>query len=1098
MRCKLDRRQYRPMIEWIHEVRDSQLADIKLVPVGYDDLSGVFPDAADVSIEDEIAWLTERLRAERVAVSAYLAMKAQVESASLAGEVEAAVDRLKIIQSTFGVSLWSVQLRLALEQQAGGLTRQKQYSSEVRSVYRRGLLGFTTYHTSVRNEDRTTYSRFLDDIENRIRSHGRYDDATKTYARYRLKSEFPGTLDGLARILKIEQGHGLIDIYETYISVLQEIAKRGLANEGMSRAIVDCIGAVAIPDVRLAKVAMLLGPNVRINLPPRDASVADALFAGNAPKAARLGLKALRDGAADPWTIIYVGFALAHMGGRSTAPPNRLGELPRMIARVQNRSVDSSDAWSQTAKMTLNFCGLNVAAAIYELMIQLRRSAPDSPWQPWLISLNSSTLGIEDCPANSQLSEYVAQISGYQRAWALSVNPDASVTSWIERAFSAIGYINRGDFEEALSVLGTDADAWPEPMRPLHILISLHAHFVLGHRQKVIATIAGEGSRSIAHRHFLPIARSLAAYEWNDFKNTADQFAAPIALHMLWTAKETSTTLSQLRFATGSALRAAGVGRPSALSETVRRCTLHEFLYFLDEVCVPNVLDLTRLFKNTRELLEERLSICRALEELDPASAIKYEDEIVEIANQLALDEGLWIVDSTRIHVDSDALVRWAMRELSEDYDRIKDLVPIEIKGSQPFEDVLSELVNLTSQKVTADSEADAVLISIAQRLAEEFLTNPSFGLDFYLSKRVRHQSFIGLIRGPLEFGKLITTRESEAGDYRRNDEWVDRFETLYPDERGIVDAALRDFASKFDAAIARTKDTYFHVRSPEFPQGLIFVGAVDRLVGFMRAIVQLDIPFRDYVRVTIPALWAMVQAPLGNIRTLITGELKRELSDEFDRVRSTIRATVGGDPAFIEFDAVIGRAASEVQAKLDEAAQWFVHADTASSQRRFTLSQILKVGLNAALKTQRDYSPVITEVAEGDIELEASNLIFVHDVLFAGLGNVRKHSGLKSPKINVVARFDAELATLHIEVTSDCKAGVRHDKAKQAEQIRKLIDAASYAPRTRIEGGSGFAKLAAVVSQSDRASLEFGFQDDGRFRLAVTYAVIRTTPQAV
>src|SRR5690606_3134080 len=106
----------------------------------------------------------------------------------------------------------------------------------------------------------------------------------------------------------------------------------------------------------------------------------------------------------------------------------------------------------------------------------------------------------------------------------------------------------------------------------------------------------------------------------------------------------------------------------------------------------------------------------------------------------------------------------------AEDYSRYGDLASVSINAGQNFDAVLKEIASTTqSTAFSPDDEADAVLFSMLHRLADEFLNNPSFGLDFYLSQRVRHQSFIGLIRGPLEFANLITTRQSETGNYRTN-----------------------------------------------------------------------------------------------------------------------------------------------------------------------------------------------------------------------------------------------------------------------------------------------------------------------------------------
>ncbi len=1089
-RAALSPEQYRPLLEWMRDLAATQLGELSQAPIQYEELAGIYSRAPVVPLEHELLWIAERVRLEIRRLSVVVAAMGPIEAAIFAGKYDDALEAIEMLQNVLGVSLWSVQLRLAVEHLAGGLEGQKRYSAEVRKVYRHGLLGFTTYHTSVRNEDRTTLAKFVDDVEARIENHAYYDEPLKAYSRYRLKNDLPTTESELADILRVEQSHGIVDIYQTYVAILQELARRDPSQERAAH-IVHCIRVSGMEDFRLTKIVRLLDPDAAPPLSPRDSTLPDALFAGRSFRAARAAHAARRRYSADVWRHIYAGFALSQ-SAVSHEPAVKPDNIVDLIARVQSRCDGSDDAWTQVAKLALNLRGLPLGAGLLEFLVQLRRATPDQPWRPWLIGLNSPCEGPEDRPWSLGCASTVELRGQAAATWYEASCPDtlASQPAMLARA---AGHIHRGDFALAIEALGDTDTGWPESLRTLRALMLLHAFHARGERQKVIALIANEGARSPIHAQFLPVSGALRNYQWPDFKAVAHPLAAPIALHLLWTAEEASLVGSQMRFATGAALRNAAVARPSELIDRDLDVAPHELIYFLRDVCVPDILDLSRLFSGTRQIMEERQAICSALSHVDPDNADTYADEIALIANALLLDDGRWIVDSTRIHVDSDALIRWAVRELAEDYERYRDLVQVDVAAPQSFEDVLRELKSHPSQQsnFTPDNEADAVLVSILRRLGDEFLTNASFGLDFYLSKRIRHQSFIGLIRGPLEFAGLITTRESEAGEYHRNEQWIGSFTWLSTDERDRIDQALRTFATKFDETLTEAKDTHFHLRTVDKPLGMIFLSLNDRLIGLARAIIRMDFSFREFLGVAVPVLWTAIEPSLAAIRTLISGDIKAKLIHEFDIVRATVREVAESDPAFLEFDAAMGRGSAEVQVKLDEAANWFVHADTLRQHQLFTLEQMLQIGVDTALKSQRGYSPKITHVAEGELQLHAPNLVFVHDALFVALGNAHKHSGLKSPQIDVRAIWDEPGATLTLEIISDCRQSNRSEKENQANAIRKAIADGAHAPRTRTEGGSGFAKLAAVVNQSERGRIDFGFTPQGRFRLEVTYAVL-------
>ncbi len=690
VRASLDPTQYRPFLEWIAQTIDIQLSELLRSPIRYDDLVGIYPRARVMPLEIELLWIAERARIAKDRINSFLAARAIVERATVSGKYDEVIEGVQLIQQAFGVSLWSVQLRLSLEHQAGGLERQKQYSAEVRGVFKRGILGFVTYYSSVRNEDRTTFSRFLDDIENRIANHRYYNEETRKYMRYRLKNECPVENDGLADILRVEQNHGIIDIYETYVAILQEIV-RSVPSKGLAEVILRCIESSEIDDFRLAKIARLLEPSADYKLPMRDTSASDALFDGHAVKAARASRHVMRGHAPiDPWQAIYAGFAFGHENGARTRGTLRSAPttIAQMLGRVQSRCEIAAELWGQTAKIAINFRGLPVFAGIFDFLIHIRRATPDAPWRPWFVGLNSPTIGIEDHCWDRPLSVAPGKPGNLTFGiWseALAADyPDRSPASLLLRS---AGHIHRGEFEEAISTLGLRDDRWPEQLNAIRALLLLHAHHSRGERQHVISLIASEGARGSAHRQLLPIVGTLQNYKWSDYKKVPTPLAAAIALHILWTAQENSLTASQLRFATGETLRREGITRPSKLSESAHNYPPHELIYFLRWICVPEILDVSRFFRGTRETMDERLAICGVLEELDPLRASLYQEEVINISNLLAMDEGQWIVDSTRIHVNSDALIRWAHRELSEDFNRFNDLSPVLVHGIQSFED---------------------------------------------------------------------------------------------------------------------------------------------------------------------------------------------------------------------------------------------------------------------------------------------------------------------------------------------------------------------------------------------------------------------------
>lgn len=120
--------------------------------------------------------------------------------------------------------------------------------------------------------------------------------------------------------------------------------------------------------------------------------------------------------------------------------------------------------------------------------------------------------------------------------------------------------------------------------------------------------------------------------------------------------------------------------KPSNLVDIDYNFNKDELVYFLKEVCKPFFMDsLRRVLKGNTEVLSERQEICASLRFIDVRNSSIYADEVMAITNQQAMEEGRWIVDTSRIYVDLDGLNRWANDELSEDYARFRDLLDVNL-----------------------------------------------------------------------------------------------------------------------------------------------------------------------------------------------------------------------------------------------------------------------------------------------------------------------------------------------------------------------------------------------------------------------------------
>ena len=133
----------------------------------YEYLSGV-GNSKKATLEVELRWVSSLLRSNTRTISEIRSQVESIENHVLFGDVSQCLLTMRTIERKVGVSLWSVQLSIALTQEASGLEAQKRLAAEHQRVFRKGLLGFVAYYCSVRNEPRTSTARFNSDTLNRI------------------------------------------------------------------------------------------------------------------------------------------------------------------------------------------------------------------------------------------------------------------------------------------------------------------------------------------------------------------------------------------------------------------------------------------------------------------------------------------------------------------------------------------------------------------------------------------------------------------------------------------------------------------------------------------------------------------------------------------------------------------------------------------------------------------------------------------------------------------------------------------------------------------------------------------------------------------
>lgn len=1105
-RANLPVSEYDNFLAWMDEQTELQAGGLKRLPVGFDFLNGVFTGPA-ISFDKELAWVAARLARSANEITVFRTYADALETAFWGGDDDTIASLVEDLTSLFGHSFWLLELRIAIEQSRRGLEAQKKLAEEFRTINRRGLVSYIAHFTSVRNEPSATPKRFAQRMTARI-AGTRYDGPIKAYLGYRLADHWPANPEGLAEILQVEQSHSPVDLYETFVAIAQHVACEG-AFHGLAPHFQAALRKlIVIDDPRLAKLRLLFGdPTAIEHLPTKSALCTDKVFTGDKHILRKL-IRETRKSGPGIDRFVAAAAALAPSSRRRLAREGTpytfaVSRLAALLARGQ----DSGPAADELTKFCLNFSGFPTGRALLGLTRYLRRpNAPEEMRDLKVMSLNEVHLSpseIHSVPEGQIDLARTALERTYPRSPTLAFHLAAAGVPVEESQNAAhqdvialgcaLGRARVGDYAGAIARAAALRQSPIPAISRAARLLEMNSLLQAGDRGQVIDMIASETVRREIDSRLLPVEAALGGLKWRAISAHGDRLSLAIALDQLWRQTNEDAVSTLRRFAFDEFLTRHQISRPSEIEALADKFALNELIYFLRYLSVPTVMDMSGAVGGSRELDLERRAVCALLSTLDKSNANHYRDEILEITHRILMEDGLRVVDSSRVHVDVDAIRQWAEKEFKESFARYMDLVEAGIGIADKFEDVLRSILKQDGASKYLDvpeSEADELLVRMVHDLRERFLSDDAHGLDSYLSRRVRHNSMSGYLRGPVEECHLITQRDKSTGAYKPNTYWLDRLNHLNSVERSAAERHFRRFAEDFDVIINVLKNEIYHINGPRHPKGIFDIQLPPASYHLVRSAVQQSPSVSVLIDTCFRIFWPFLEPCLRRARECLNLEAKTKAAEAFQRLRAGLAGLPGMDRGFAELSQAIGDASAEVQREMDRVADWFNRTEINSSQSNYTLDLVINIAIESALATHRAFSPEIIRITPPDVGLQVKNLLIVADIIFIALDNVLTHSGVEpSPVIYISSEIHEH--ALCFRVTNEVAPGVRCAKAEaELEEIRRDIVNRAYANRLKEEGRSGLFKLASIV-HSGKGRLEFGYDENDVFFVEVDLELV-------
>lgn len=535
-----------------------------------------------------------------------------------------------------------------------------------------------------------------------------------------------------------------------------------------------------------------------------------------------------------------------------------------------------------------------------------------------------------------------------------------------------------------------------------------------------------------------------------------------------------------------------GVQLPSELDDATLGEDRDLLPIFLDQVCVPVILDKFMAIENVDQVETERLGICRVLSEIDPSNRQQYLDEIRDITRRRVVRDRFEQVERTKIYVDTDGVRRQAEKNLRDSYLRFTAALAVEGTASGRLEMV--RLVQQILSEVKTDgvkvhfpdlpaNEADQIFGRLLRDITALLVSSQEYGLEAYLSTRVRHGTMGNQLRSAYELQSLLTQREGK--DYQPDKHWaeildLDSFSGEWLAKR------LAIFSADLDAQIEDLVRQRVQVRSEASPQGLFIFPAYNYDIIRLQSEISPETSFEVFMDKAIEQFWTVLELTLTHVRAYIEQDfvaLVHQLTETLEKdISSELR-----DANISPLRDALAAARTQMAVNVANVAAWFTLArDLERPDYEFGVA--VEVASESIRVCHPSLSVDLRRTDDVTFDCRGRTLESLVYMLFTALDNALEHCGFKDRAPALTLKTSLQDGWLELQLINTCaqvfdvdaenvRLNALHNRLESGNEVQGLATT---------EGGSGYAKIIRILRHEllARYSLDFGY------RSATEYAV--------
>ena len=564
----------------------------------------------------------------------------------------------------------------------------------------------------------------------------------------------------------------------------------------------------------------------------------------------------------------------------------------------------------------------------------------------------------------------------------------------------------------------------------------------------------------------------------------SDDLGMPLEMAIFYTMIDSATANRYISYK--HYLKSRGVNKAS---EIVVRSNPKVF-YFLKYVADLKTIGLHRQqFKTHEMVVEERIAICNNLFSEKPTNR-EIQNEIADLIKQQKVKSLIRKVDESKIYVDEDGIKQ---NELDDDaiLFNIYKATDENVNCSDNSVKILIDIFNLDPEKLeyiqNIDGEENVnykytLFRQLYCDIRDHFLCNPKYGLDFYLSTRIRHGTLINQLRMHFEEHKLVTNI-GEGGIYVSNTFWADDKLKLSGDERNECLKYFSEFTTKVDKVIYRIKDEYIQIKTENHNNKklAIFDFSLDNVLFEIQMLHKtcVNVDFETCVNRIFNNLWLLTEQYLKVLSEILDKECER-LVGLCVTLQKNLNKIMSDHNKFIFISSAISQCCTDLQNDFSVVKGWLQRSNTTDFD--FTYQDVVDTCTTIinSMNVRKLKISVNNRSSSKFSGLYFNNL---YDILHELINNVLNYQNYVNNDIN--CSIDV------YELNNDLSINVSNSIEKSDIDLvkQKIVQAEVHLPENVIagrasnEGNSGLSKIYNIVMNtlSDGNNEYYNYVDEDR-----------------